>query len=104
MKTTQASVPRTRVGDDVHERRVVVPAVDEHELGVAPVERRLEPLAVLADRQAREVRRQHDADQPRRAAGERPVHRLGDPRPPVLHPDEDRDPELALERRRAAPR
>ena len=76
-----------------------MPAVDQHELGVAPVERRLEPLAVLADRHAREVRRQHDADQARRIAGERPVHRLHDPRPPVLHADEDRDPELALQRR-----
>ena len=34
------------VGHDLHERRVVVPALDQDELGLPPGERRLEPLAV----------------------------------------------------------
>src|SRR5581483_1030613 len=84
-------------GEDVEKGLVVVPALDEDELGT-PLERRLEPLAVTGDRQAREVRREHDADDRLGAVGEGRLDRLGDPRLPVLHADEDRHSELALER------
>src|SRR3954447_8327931 len=86
------------VGDHVEERWTVVPAFDELQLR-ASLERRLEPLAVLADRHSGVVRREHEADDPRRAPGQRGGDRLGDAGAPVLHPDEDRDAELTLERR-----
>ena len=58
-------------GDHVHEGRVVVPALDQHELGLAAVQRRLEPLAVLADRHAARSAapaRRRSAASPRRRA------------------------------------
>jgi hypothetical protein len=38
------------------------------------------------------VRREHEADERVGPAGKRLLDRLGDPRPPVLHADEDRHP------------
>jgi hypothetical protein len=44
------------------------------------------------------VRREHDADDPRRAARQSRLDRLRDPRLPVLHADEDRHVEFPLQR------
>jgi hypothetical protein len=77
------------VCEDVQERVVVVPAVDETELGTT-VERRLELLAVPLDREGRIVRRKHESDDAVRLGGA--GCGLGDVRRPVLHP------ELAFER------
>ncbi len=77
---------------------MVVPALDEDELGTI-AERVLQTGAVARDRQSRVVRGEHEADDPLRAVGERSVDRLGNARPPVLHPDVDGQAELALEGR-----
>ena len=53
MKTTCASVPANPVGEHVDEARLVVPALDEAELGAAG-ERVLELRAVAARSRARE--------------------------------------------------
>ena len=79
-------------------RLVVVPALDEGELGAA-VERRLEPVAVAADRHARVVGRE---DERRRCARRR--RRAPRSAASAIHgcqcfmPDVDGEPELALER------
>ena len=84
-------------GQDVEERPVVVPALDEDELGPA-LQRALQPLPVASDREARVVRCEHEPDEHLGSALECRLDRLGDSRPPVLHADEDRRPELLLER------
>src|SRR5438094_374728 len=50
--------PADTLGQSLEERFVVVPALDEDELG-SPFESPLQPLPVAGDREAREVRRQH---------------------------------------------
>ena len=77
---------------------LVVPALDEAQLRAA-VERLLELLAVAGDREPRVVRREHEPDDRVGAGRERALGRLGDARRPVLHAGEDRQAELALERR-----
>ena len=57
----------------------------------------LDAPAVLADRHARVVGREHQRDDPGRAVGERLLDRLRDPRAPVLHPHVDGQAELSLE-------
>ena len=74
-----------------------MPALDEVDLR-APLCRGVEPLPVLADRQARVVRRQHETDDPRRAARQSGLDGVGDPRPPMLHAHEHGHTELPLER------
>ncbi len=59
MKTTCAAVPRTRSGEQVDEAGLVVPALDEGELGAAG-EGLLELLAVAGDRETRVVGREHE--------------------------------------------
>src|SRR5829696_3347396 len=89
--------PAHPVGEHVEERLVVMPAVDEDEVG-ATVEPRLEPLAVAGDRETGVVRREHEPKHPRRASLDGAVGRLRDPRPPVLHAQVDGNPELPLQR------
>ncbi len=84
--------------EQLHEAGIVVPALHEDELG-APVERFLEPAPVVADREARVVRGEHEADQSRRTLGECLLDSIGDPRLPVLHPGVDGELERLLERR-----
>ena len=86
------------VGEHVQVRLVVVPALDEPELGAA-CEALLEPLAVAVDRERRVVRREDEADDRVRAARERLLGRLRDSRAPVLHADVDGQTKLPLERR-----
>ena len=97
VKTTCASVPRTPVGEQLDEPGLGSPALDERELRAA-AERFLELPPVPRDRERRVVRREHEADDRRRAGLERLLDRVGDPRRPVLHPREHGDAELALER------
>ena len=97
VKTTCASVPRIFVGEQLDEAGLVVPAVDEAQLG-ASVERALELLAIALDRERRVVRREHEADDRLGACGERRFRGVGDARRPVLHAGEDGQLELALER------
>ncbi len=85
------------VGEQVDEARLVVPALDERQLGAA-AERRLELLAVALDRQGGIVRREDEADDHSRVRRERRFRGIRDPRRPVLHPGEDRHAELRLER------
>ena len=66
VKTTCASVPRTRDGEELDEPARGVPALDEAQLGAAG-ERALELLAVAGDREARVVRRENEADDDVRA-------------------------------------
>jgi hypothetical protein len=85
------------VGPELDERRVVVPAVEEEQLRAVD-ERVLDLGAVAADRHPRVVRREHEPDDRGRSARERAVHGVGNPRRPVLHPREDGQPQLPLER------
>src|SRR5918995_1683947 len=89
--------PAHPVGQHVEERLVVVPALDEDELG-APVEPRLEPLAIAGDREPRVVRREHQAEHSRCAPFDGAIGGFPDPWPPVLHAEVDGNPELQLER------
>ena len=86
------------VGEQLDEAGLVVPALDEAELRAAG-ERALELLAVARDRQRRVVRREHEADDLLGSRGDRRLGRVRDPRRPVLHPGEDRQAQLGLERR-----
>ena len=79
----------------LEKRIVVVPALDEDELCSA-LERRLQPLAIAGDREAGVMRREHEPDERLGSTRERSLHGLANPRPPVLHADEDRYPELAF--------
>src|SRR5437870_12994443 len=85
------------VGEEVHQARVVVPTLHEAELRGSR-ERLLDLLPAAGDREARVVRGEDEADDDVRAALERALHRLRDPRRPVLHPGEHGQAELALER------
>ena len=58
------------VGEQLDEAGLVVPAVDEAQLGAAG-ERTLELLAVARDRQRRVVRREHEPDDLLRSRGDR---------------------------------
>ncbi len=84
-------------GQESDEPRVVVPALDEGDLRTAR-DGLLELLPVAADRQARVVGREHEPGDARRPARERSLGRLGDPGCPVLHPCEDGEAELGLQR------
>ena len=84
VKTTCASVPPHALGQERDVRLVVVPALDEDQLGSA-VEPLLEPVAVPADRDTRVVRRQHEPDEPVGTVSERALDGLRDPRVPMLH-------------------
>ncbi len=86
------------LGEHVEVRLVRSPALDEAQLGPAR-ERRLQALPVAVDRQLRVVRRQHEADDRLRAAGQRLLDRVRDPRLPVLHPHEHGHAELGFQRR-----
>ena len=90
-------------GEELDEPRLVVPAVDERELGAAR-ERLLQLVAVALDRHRRVVRGQHEPGDDLRAAGERRLGGIGDPRRPVLHPGEDRAARAPARARRASPR
>ena len=85
VKTTCASRAAHAVGEQLDEARLVVPALDERELGAAR-ERLLELVAVALDRERRVVRREHEPDDALGAAGERRLRGVGDARRPVLHP------------------
>ena len=86
------------VGEDVEERLVVVPALDEHELGAAA---RAPPRAARGSRRSRAAS-SGARGRARRSRRRRPASARStasrDPRPPVLHADVDRHGELALER------
>ena len=75
---------------------MVVPALDHVELRAA-VEGCLEPISVAADRDPGVVGREHESDDLRRSTSEGLVDGVRDPRLPVLHPNEDGNPELLLE-------
>src|SRR6266851_3783200 len=85
-------------GEKRHEAGVVVPTVDEGELG-AVTERPLELVAVTGDREARIVRSQHEPDDAVGARLDRLVGGVCNPWRPVLHAGEDRHAELVLEGR-----
>ena len=86
------------VGENVQEPGMVVPALDERDFRAAG-DGSVEALSVLADREPRVMRREHQSDDPRRSTRQRRLDCLGDPRLPVLHPDEDRNAELPLQSR-----
>ena len=86
------------VGEQLDEARLVVPALDEAQLRAAG-QRAFELLAVTRDRERRVVRSEDEADDLAGAGGQRGLCRVRDPRLPVLHPGEDRQLELVLERR-----
>ena len=86
------------VGEQLDEAGLVVPALDEAELRAAG-ERTLELLPVARDRERGVVRREHEPDDLLGSGRDRRIGRVRDARRPVLHPGEDRQPELGLERR-----
>src|SRR5436190_23133143 len=88
--------PTNAVGQQLDEAWLVVPAVDEDELGTTR-DRGFELLAVAADREARPVGREDEPDDRLRALLDRRVRSLDDPRVPVLHAGEDGEAELPLE-------
>ena len=67
-----------------------MPALDEDELDAAR-ERIFELLSVAGDREARIVRREHEADDGSRAGRESALCGVGDAGRPVLHAGEDGD-------------
>ncbi len=71
----------------VDEPRLVVPALDEREVGAA-AEPSFQLLAVTRDRHRRVMRGQHQADDHLGARSDGGVRCLGDPRRPVLHTGE----------------
>ena len=77
---------------------MVVPALDHVELRAA-VESRLEPISVATDRDPRVVGREHESNDLCRSTCEGLGNGVCNPRLPVLHPDEDGNPELLLEPR-----
>ncbi len=83
--------------EELDEAGLVVPAVDEAQLG-ASVERALELLAIALNRERRVVRREDEADDRFGAARERRFRSVADARRPVLHAGEHRQLELPLER------
>ena len=85
------------VGEQLDEARLVVPALDEAQLRAA-VERTLELLAVARDRERGVVRREHEAAICSAPEETRRLGSIRDARRPVLHPREDGQPELGLER------
>ena len=84
--------------EELDEPFVVVPALDEDELG-APGEHLLELRAVAGDREPRVVRREDQPDDSAGACGQGLLGSVGDPRRPVFHPGEDGEPKLLLEGR-----
>ena len=97
VKTTCASVPRILSGEQLDEAGLVVPAVDEAQIG-AVAERLLELVAIALDRERGVVRCEHEADDRLRARRERRLGGVGDARRPVLHAGEHGQPELRFER------
>ena len=69
--------------ENLDERLVVVPALDEDEL-CAVLQRVLEPLPIAGDRQPRVVRGEDEANDPLGSAGQRRLDRLGDPGLPPM--------------------
>src|SRR5947208_2130830 len=87
---------RIRSGcEEADEALVVVPALDEGELGAAR-ERVLQLLPVAGDREAGVVRGEDEADDGGDFRGHGSFGRVRDPRRPVLHPGEDGAAELPL--------
>ena len=89
------------VGEERDEPGVVVPALDEGELG-AVVERVFELVAVAGDREPAVVRGEHEPDDAVAPPSTAALDGLGDLRRPVLHAREDRQPELLLSAARVA--
>src|SRR5204863_736575 len=75
-----------------------MPALDEAQISAAR-ERTLELLPVARNRERRVVRRENEPDDFLGARGKCRLRRIRDPRGPMLHPGEDRQAELGLERR-----